>query len=275
MLACFWFSKGLWPLIIKHPICYITLCCHCLYMLQVGEWATWQTLSACLSAYEKVFLQLERFPHNNLTIPHLPCFLDFQFPEQDRYKAPCTEQRWLFLDLSQSCSGTKLNWGNFTGFILIYWSVSCWCVNVYASLNHTATHRMLWYSNYAKLAVTPCMQTSLEETFLIENRWFCPTMGFSARLSRSGIYSYFLGMDELLFKLHFEPLNSKPEGFDFEMTGKGYWLTLGNTQKRGVLSNLRSPWMLSGLQRKPLIECVIEGIFQNCKGDLQANYKLS
>lgn len=108
-------------------------------------------------SYEKVFLQLEGFPHNNLTIPHLPCFLDFQFPEQDRYKAPCTEQRWLFLDLSQSCSGTKLNWGNFTGFISIYWSISCWCVTVYAGLYHTASHQILWYSNYVKLAVTPCM----------------------------------------------------------------------------------------------------------------------
>lgn len=74
-------------------------------------------------------------------------FLDFQFPEQDRYKAPCTEQRWLFLDLSQSCSGTKLNWGNVTGFISIYWSVSCWCVTVYAGLYHTTSHQMLWYSN--------------------------------------------------------------------------------------------------------------------------------
>lgn len=28
-------------------------------------------------------------------------------------------------------------------------------------------------------------------------------------------------MDQLLFQMHFEPLNSKPVGFDFEMTGKG------------------------------------------------------
>lgn len=48
------------------------------------------------------------------------------------------------------------------------------------------------------------------------------------------------------------------------------------TLRRGVYCQPSVPlWMLSGLKRKPLIKCVIQGTFQNRKVDLQVNYKHS
>lgn len=83
-------------------------------------------------------------------------------------------------------------------------------------------------------------------------------------------------MDELLFQLHFEPLNSLNLR---DLTLKWQERVAGSpciTLRRGRYCHPSVPlWMLSGLKRKPLIKCVIQGTFQNCKADLQVNYKHS
>lgn len=83
-------------------------------------------------------------------------FSEFQFHEQDQYKAQCTEQKWLFLDMSCSCSGTKLNWGNFTGFIFIYWSFlhRCWMVCIRVCI--TLPNAVIFKLDYGRCN-PPCM----------------------------------------------------------------------------------------------------------------------
>lgn len=56
--------------------------------------------------------------------------------------------------------------------------------------------------------------------FLAKDNWFGP-IASPQHVYLAVVYTHtYLEMDQL-FQLHFEPLNSEPEGFNFEMTGKG------------------------------------------------------
>ena len=56
-----------------------------------------------------VFFRMKDF--HIIIWPSLPALFsgEFQFPGQDRYKAPRVVPGWLFLDLSWNCSGKKMN----------------------------------------------------------------------------------------------------------------------------------------------------------------------